>query len=393
VIIDEIHHKCGDGSCELSGRVRAETWNKEELTLWYRFPSDLAGEHESASPDASAFLAGMLLWCLFRDEPLRIEGTVSPRLHDAVPLITDVVRSFWPGQMTPVKLIADTREPGPGNPAVGSFFTRGVDSWYTALTHGDRAYDGPPLTHLVYVPSVDFMFDEEHLARSIVATSAAATEAGKTPVVVESNLRRHTEHFLHWGIYGGAGLASMALALGSSRMHLPASRSFAGQVPHCTHLFLDPLWSTGRTEIIHHGAEADRWQKLQYLADKPSVLSTLKLCFNENTDGNCGRCPKCLVTMVMLDAIGVLDQCPFDVPLDPARVARMELDWFVAELMRSSVLPEISDPRLASAVHRATLRATTRDVVTQGRDALRAFGAAIAQDPQGFTTLFRRPQE
>jgi hypothetical protein len=378
VIVDEVGHHCGDEVCELSARVRSEAWDRERFTLWYRVPAALAPEHGPSAPDCSPFLAGLLLWCLRRSEALRIEGPVSRQLLDNVPLVTDVYRAFWPGLMSAIEVVAEAQEPAAGEPVVASFFTRGVDSWYTALTHGQRPYDGPPLTHLVYIPSVDFMFDETHLARSVEATAAAASAAGMTPVVVETNLRRHTERFLHWGCYHGAGLASMGLALGARRVLLPGARSYGFLEPEGSHPLLDPLWSTARTEIVHHGAEATRWDKLTFLAGASLALQTLKVCFDENTDGNCGRCPKCLVTMVMLAAVDALDPCPFDVPLSPARVARLDLPRPLLELLHAQVLPAIHDPRLALALHVAYLRPPLRAIVTEGRAAFRSLQSALA---------------
>jgi hypothetical protein len=365
VIVDQVRHRCGDQVCELSARVRSEAWAKEEFTLWYRVPAALAPDHGPGAPDASPFLAGLLLWCLRRAEPLRIEGSVSRRLLDDVPLATDVCHAFWPDLMTPIDVAAEPNEPGPGDPMVASFFTRGVDSWYSALTHGQRPYDGAALTHLVYVPSVDFMLDEAHLARSTGTTADAARAAGMTPVVVETNLRRHTEGFLHWGYYFGAGLASVGLALGARRVLLPGARSYGFAEPDGSHPLLDGLWSTGRTEVVHHGAEATRWDKVRYLTDAPLALGTLKVCFDENTDGNCGRCPKCLVTMVMLDAVGVLDKCPFDRPLKPVRVARMDLPRPLADLLHERVLPVVNDQRLALALRVACLRPLLRAIGSQ----------------------------
>ncbi len=393
MIVDEVRHECLGDVCELSGHVQSEAWANEEFRLWYRVPADLAPEHTADNPDCSPFVAGLLLWCLRRGEPLRIEGSASGQLLANVPLIADVCKAFWPGDMSMVEVSVDAREPPRGNELAASFFTRGVDSWYTALTHGQRSYDGAPLTHLVYVPSVDFMFDEPHLQRCIADTCSAAAAIGKTPVLVETNLRRNTEHFLHWGIYAGAGLASAALALGVEQVHIPASRSYAYQAPEGTHLFLDPLWSSSRTEIVHHGAEASRWDKVVHLANAPDALRTLKICFDENTDGNCGRCPKCLVTMVMLEAVRVLDQCPFDRPLDPSRVARLELASPLLELMRDAVLPNITDRRLAVALRIAVLRPVTRDVMTQGGTALRALGSALVKDPETVRGVFRRPAQ
>lgn len=373
MIVDQVRHQCGSTRCELSARVRSEAWAEEEFTLWYRVPAAVIPDHGSDAPDCSPFLAALLLWCLRRSEPLRIEGRVSKRLVDNAALASDICRSFWPDIMSAVDVTGAECEPGPGVPGAASFFTRGVDSWYTALTHGDRPYDTPPLTHLIYVPTVDFMLDEAHRVRAIESTEAAASALGMTAVIVETNLREHTERFLHWGYYHGAGLASIGLVLGFSHVLLPGARSYAQLVPEGSHPLLDPLWSTARTEIVHHGAEASRWDKVRHLADAPVALHALKVCFDENTDGNCGRCPKCIVTMVMLEAVGKLEECPFDRPLDRARVARLHgLPESLVQQLSADVLPELRDRRLALAIQAVCLRGRADSL---GRSMRHAFGA------------------
>lgn len=387
MIVDEIRHQCGSERCELSARVRSEAWAREEFTLWYRMPAALLPDHDPTSPDASPFLVALLLWCLRRGEALSIDGRVSSRLLGNVALATDVCRSFWPELISPVELTADRAEPDAGTRGTGSFFTRGVDSWYTALTYGDRAYDAPPLTHLVYVPTIDFMFDAEHRARAIADTEAAARSVDATPVVVETNLREHTERFLHWGYYHGAGLSSVGLALGLERMLLPGARSYGRLEPEGSHPLLDPLWSTARTQVVHHGAEATRWAKVERVATEPRALRTLKVCFAENTNGNCGRCPKCLVTMVMLAAVGKLDECPFDEPLHPIAVARLRgLPDSLVQQLADEVLPEVGDGRLALALRSVIVRTRLN---TLGQAMLEASRAILRLQPPDRSSPWR----
>ena len=198
------------------------------------------------------------------------------------------------------------------------------------------------------------------------------------PVVVESNLRRHTERFLHWGYYHGAGLASMGLALGVRRLLLPAPRSYGFLEPEGSHPLLDPLWSTVRTEVVHHGAEATRWDKIRFLADQPLALETLKVCFDANTDGNCGRCPKCLVTMAMLAAVGALDAAPFDAPLDLPAVARMDFPLVAPDLWQERVIPTVQDPALAAAMRTLYVRTLALELRRESRATARAVGDALA---------------
>jgi len=377
MIVSKVRHRCGADTCELAAEVRSEAWSEERFTLWYRVPATLAADHDPVAPDCSPFLAGLLLWCLRRSERLVIEGPVSGRLLDAVALINDIGKAFWP-EFGMTRVEATRHTPARASGPVMSFFTRGVDSWYTALTHGERPYDGPALTHLVYVPSVDFMFDDANLAATIAHTRAAAERAGFETVTVETNLRRNTEHFLHWGYYHGAGLASIGLAMRSPRVLVPAGRSYGFIVPEGTHPLLDPLWSTERTEIVHHGAEATRFAKVRRLAREPQALGSLKVCFDANTLGNCGRCPKCLVTMTMLRAAGVVDHSSFDTPLDPRAVARLDVPPALLELLRVEVLPHVDDASLALALRWAVARVSTqtawksaRDLVSSAMSALR----------------------
>jgi hypothetical protein len=91
-----------------------------------------------------------------------------------------------------------------------------------------------------------------------------------------------------------------------------------------SHPTLDQLWSTERTAIVHDGADARRVDKVRLLADHREALSNLKVCFAADTARNCGRCDKCLITMMELHIAGVLEECPaFERPLDPRATVRI----------------------------------------------------------------------
>jgi len=370
MIVDRARHQCTDAACELTARVRSEAWDREEFTLWYRLPSAVVSDHGS-EPDCSTFVPALLPWCLRRAEPLVVDGPVSPRLLNAVPVSTDVFHAFWPDLITPVEVSAQASAPTATGTGIGSLFTGGVDSWYTACTYGRRPYDNGSLTHLVHVPSISFMYDDATGARATRAIEVTARSISKTPVIVETNLRRHTERFFHWGHYHGAVLASIGLAVGLDELLIPATRSYGYLCAWGSHPFLDPLWSTERTRIVHHGAEATRWDKIVELSGRPEILGTLKVCHEENTDGNCGQCPKCLMTMAMLAARGVLDACPFDAPLEARRLSRLKYRDADMKMMRAQVLPELQPPDLRRALQVALLRAGIRGLADDGVSALK----------------------
>jgi hypothetical protein len=68
--------------------------------------------------------------------------------------------------------------------------------------------------------------------------------------------------------------------------------------------------------MVHHGRGALRWQKLERLAQEPGALGILRVCWQDK-GFNCGRCEKCLRTMVLLRILG-LDSPNFPV-LDDLR--------------------------------------------------------------------------
>jgi hypothetical protein len=74
--------------------------------------------------------------------------------------------------------------------------------------------------------------------------------------------------------------------------------------PTAAHPLLDPLYGNEGVEIIHDGAEAGRPEKLEKVAACESALANLVVCLDE-MNSNCGRCMKCLRTMVALESLGV----------------------------------------------------------------------------------------
>jgi hypothetical protein len=318
-------------------------------------------------------------------EDLAIDAPVSARLLSATDEAVAAYRQLNPA-LPSVSVSAPSHELPPATRATACLFSRGVDSWYSVLSNLAKVDPRrPPLTHLVYSPSIDFMYGDENRARAIDATRDAATSVGCQLVVLETNLRQLTERFQHWGVTFGGGLSAMALALGAGFSHvlLPASLAMAAPNRSGSHLALDPLWSTERTSIVHDGA-VSRLEKVRYLADHPEALSNLKVCFVADTDRNCGRCEKCVVTMVELHIAGVLEQAPaFDQPLDARAVARIGAPGWQAPFLTELIEELGNTPRdrelrraLERVLMREELRSARRRAVRQVRSRLAPLRAA-----------------
>ncbi|MGH7130212.1 MAG: hypothetical protein ACREIV_16705, partial [Planctomycetaceae bacterium] len=115
-----------------------------------------------------------------------------------------------------------------------------------------------------------------------------------------------------WGQYGhGAALASVGLALAGvvHTVFIPSTSAFVELRPWGSHPALDPLWSTEQVEFVYDGGEARRDEKIRFIASSAAALQSLRVCW-ENRAGayNCGRCEKCLRTMIELQLCGALDR-------------------------------------------------------------------------------------
>ena len=382
MLVDDVRVGPRAEQWELSGRVTMDGFDTEGLRIWFRFPAELSDDDADGSP----FIPGLLVTAMKWGEDLVIDAPVSARLLTATAEAVAAYRQLFPA-LPPVNVTAPSHELPAARDATACMFSRGVDSWYSALSNlaeGDSRR--PPLTHLVYSPSIDFMYSDANRARSIDATRDAATTLGCELVLLETNLRELTERFQHWGVTFGGGLSAMALALGAGFSHvlLPASVALAAPNRSGSHLALDPLWSTERTSIVHDGA-VSRLEKVQLLAAHPEALSNLKVCFVEDTERNCGQCEKCLVTMVELHVAGVLEQAPvFDHPLDARAVARIGAPGWQAPFLAELVEALGSTPRdralrrsLERVLLREEVRSARRRAVRQVRSRLAPLRASV----------------
>jgi hypothetical protein len=357
MIVDDLRRTTVDGLCEISARVRSDAG--EMPRLYYRFPEEYAPERLDGSP----FLAGLLVWAMRAREDLTLDAPVSPRLLEGLDGIFGVYESFFPGEMRPVSVTAPAGEPPRPVPLTGSFFTRGADSWYAVLAALEDDPQTPPLTHLVFCP--DFLPVDRWPRGLVEAKTRGTREAGEltgcSVVDVYTNQKRE---------FRGHQLVAMALALGFERMLIPSGGMRGELRPRATHPDLDPRFSTERTRIVHYG-DASRMQKLARIARSEPAMATLHVCrYNQSEDDvNCGRCEKCVRTMLQLHTLGALERCPaFREPLDHRRVATMTKEikhphQWVDILHALGDSPE--DRRLAAAVRLVIARAELRNAYEQ----------------------------
>jgi hypothetical protein len=173
-------------------------------------------------------------------------------------------------------------------------------------------------------------------------------------------VRAYTEPYVTWYYMHGAAMASCALLLAPqlSKAYFASTHSYSGLAPAGSHPILDGLWSTEEVEIVNDGAEATRFQKIEYVSQFEVALQNMQVCIWDLPDPakfNCGKCHKCMITQAALRIAGKLDQCPvFAEPLDLEKLAQGDFDTYYHRTNLMEMLEVLeergTDPALAKAL-------------------------------------------
>jgi hypothetical protein len=263
---------------------------------------------ESDPEISDAVFAACLLPAMASASSLRVAGAVSPRLLSSAERIQEIFHNWAPHKLHPISIEAEPRVPSAPEPGaqVACFFSAGVDSFYSTLKHHGE------IDALIFVHGFDVGLSDEILRKRVTTgVRNAAAELGKPLVEVETDLRAFSNQHVHWELFHGAALASVALLLQKSfrRIYVPSTLPYRRLIPWGSHPLVDPLWSTESVHLVHDGAEASRFQKTARVSSSEAALHWLRVCWrNPDSAYNCGRCSKCMRTMAELEGLGALSR-------------------------------------------------------------------------------------
>jgi hypothetical protein len=263
----------------------------------------------------------MLIPAMRRGEPLHISPPLSAQLCFRLPRIRDIFHTWYPGEFSRIAIHTTPREctHDKPQPRAATFFSGGVDSFYTLLKHRSGCDTLPVrLTDIIFVRGVETRLhpgnridESERWSRDIAA------EMGVGCIVGETNIRtclQGPDTYINWeDHYHGSALAAIASAVSFKVGYVCISAPFPYTylIAHGATPLLDEMYSTERVNVIHDGSEAGRAAKVAKILewDRELILSRLRVCIE--TDGgafNCGKCRKCVRTAITLRVLGVWQQ-------------------------------------------------------------------------------------
>jgi hypothetical protein len=298
------------GGVRLTGTIEQHGEERAEVYFDYDAPESFVENI------ADAFAAAMLLPSMRLGEALEIDPPLSPQTCFNLPRIRDVFCTWWPHlSRSEIRTTAGSVGPPPAQVRAATFFSGGVDSFYSLLKHRRGAGGLPaPLTHVIFMRGIESRL---HWAEGVKASEARVREIASATavdtIVGESNIRtvlQRNAAFLGWETcYLGSALAAAALPLSADLAYvcIPAGDSYNNPIPWGTTALVDEMYSTERLRLIHDGAELTRSGKLAKILewDRDLVLAHLRVCVdNRGGPFNCGKCYKCVRTAVALRILG-----------------------------------------------------------------------------------------
>lgn len=279
-------------------RVSAEV---EGAVVWFE------SSDAPLTPVAEAWGSAFLIPALARGARLALPARADPAWLANIGRLLPVLQQWWAYPMVP-----PLGDPGPASspdPVMESraalCFSGGVDSFHSLLR------GGAPVDALLFVHGFDVPLDDT--ARSVAAESSfreVARARGARALLVRTNLREHPVfRAASWEHAHGGALAAVGHLLAGEigRLLISSSYPYVNDLPWGSHWRTDPLWSSGRLAVAHLGAGLWRDEKVRAIASEPVVRQHLRVCWeNAARTGNCSRCDKCVMTMLMLEACGAL---------------------------------------------------------------------------------------
>lgn len=301
-----------EGKSILSAYISSPEFDQPK-EIFFAFPEKYF-DYMPASADP--FFPAILIPAMISGKQLDIKAPLSAKMRKNQNTIQSVFASWYPEDFKYIRITAGNYiEKGPPKlKPNATFFSLGVDSMYSMLKHipPHTLSAEKKVSSLIYMKGLELplsVYSKGQDQAVIDDIHRVALHYDQELIVGETNLRDVFP--LVWEqYYSGPGLAATGLSLskGFTNIYIPSSHSYANLSPNPSSPLVDYLWSNEEVSIVHDGAEIERARKIAtVIAQDAFAMNNLRVCVNnEGGSYNCGKCWKCIRTMVTLKIINRL---------------------------------------------------------------------------------------
>lgn len=322
MLIKNIQARHEDGQFCVQADVMHETRPTQEV-IFFSVPSEQA---DWIRPEPNAFMVGTAMAAMWNGETrLEIEGGVDPQLSARLKLALRLITCWHKSPLRPPRIGAPAEVrplPDISRSTTAQFLSGGVDSLSALYWNASQYQKGDPrrVSVAFFVHGLD-VGDPNKPDRLDVwdlgnlKLSSLCRELDVELVAVKVNLRNLA---MSWRLYGGWQHASLLAAIAhaaSARIHrciiAPDYSIEYIPHPHGSHPWLNSYFGADFLEITTGDMEQfSRLEKVRFLSTQPGVLDALRVCWDAAAipQGhlNCGRCLKCVRTMLAFMVCGQL---------------------------------------------------------------------------------------
>lgn len=298
---------------------------KASETLFFAVPSEQA---DWIAPEPNAFLVGTAMAALWLGETrIAIEGDIDPRLAARTQMGLRLMAHWHKFPRRSLKIEAPEKAhalPDPTRATTALFLSGGVDSLAALYWNTSRYERGDPrrvgvafFVHGLDVGDPNKMDRRDVWQRGNESLAPLCRSLDVELVPIKVNLRSLAKH---WRFYAKWQFGSLLAAIAheaSTRVHhciiSPDNVLEYTQHPHGSHPWLNSYFGADFLAVTSGDMEQfSRLQRIQILAQWPEALDALRVCWDTGAipagHVNCGKCPKCVRTMLEFLVCGRLDQ-------------------------------------------------------------------------------------
>jgi hypothetical protein len=312
--ITQVRIEYAEGTARLSANVEWEDTDRAAPQVFFEVPRQFA---DALLPLGNCFLVAGILPALEAGERrIVVDAEVCPRLVAGLETIMRLFRYWYRSGAIAIErphLVSRYR----GDGGAAAFLTGGIDSLATLRRNQLICPRSHPesIRHLICLYGINFDSDDSPatFAAAIEALTVVAEESGAELIPVRTNARRELNPDLNFFRfkYHAALLAAAAHALGGrvTTTFIASSHDIPNLMAWGSHPLVDPHFSSADLRIYHDSVELSRLEKTRLVAGWDVGLQNIRVCPVNWPGVNCGKCEKCLRTMLALAAVGALDRC------------------------------------------------------------------------------------
>lgn len=324
MFIHDIHEKEENGQYRVQAEVTLEVGATHEI-LFISVPRQ---QKDWIRPDPNAFMIGTAMAAMWHGEAhMAIEGAVDPQLRSRLTMAMRLLSHWHQIPFRPVEILAPStarplRDTSASTTAL--FLSGGVDSM-AALHWNTQQYEkGDPrrvgvafFVHGLDVGDPNKRDRPDIWVHTIETLSILCRELDVELVPVRVNFRNLAKSWRFYAKWQFASLLAAIAHAASSRIHrciiAPDNALEYTRHPHGSHPWLNGYFGADFLEIITGDMEQfTRLEKIRFLSQWPDALDAIRVCWDTTAIAedhvNCGRCPKCIRTMLEFLACGQLVQ-------------------------------------------------------------------------------------